>query len=43
MYRKEGILKVNMPSLQCGGVISRPEDFYPVVDCGLPMAWGNEK
>lgn len=33
MYRvKNGILKVSMPSYSAGVFISRPEDFYPVVD-----------
>lgn len=33
MYRvKDGILKVTMPPYSAGVFISRPEDFYPVVD-----------
>ena len=44
MYRvKEGILKVNMPSYSAAVFISRPEDFYPVVDSRFADGVGEEK
>ena len=44
MYRvREGILKVNMPSYSAAVFISRPEDFYPVVDSRFADGVGEEK
>ena len=44
MYHvKEGILKVNMPSYSAAVFISRPEDFYPVVDSRFADGVGEEK
>ena len=44
MYRvKNGVLKVNMPPYSAAVFISKPEDFYPVVDSRFADGVGEEK
>lgn len=44
MYRvKDGLLKVNMPPYSAAVFISKPEEFYPVVDSRFADGVGEEK